>query len=164
MNVRENSCFGGRLCAYVSLFLLSSAGASAAPTVGPVNALPSSIISGVRTPVTVTAKITGATPISGGVNLLQEDGSGNTLGILGVMHDDGLNGDAVAGDGIFTLVVPFNPALQTTAIYLQVSAAFAGLLERVKSSVFTLPVTDPFYNHFYVSQFSNLPRARYRHH
>jgi hypothetical protein len=55
------------------------------------------------------------------------------------MHDDGLNGDAVAGDHIYTLLVPFNEAT-AGQIQLQVSAAFQGLLKRVMSSIVTLGV------------------------
>jgi hypothetical protein len=55
------------------------------------------------------------------------------------MHDDGLNGDAVAGDGIFTLQVPFNQATPGV-VYLEVSAPFKGALQRVLSGIISLNI------------------------
>jgi hypothetical protein len=57
------------------------------------------------------------------------------------MHDDGQNGDAVAGDGIYTLRVPFNEAA-IGQIQIQVSAAFRGVLRRVISSPINIAVTS----------------------
>ncbi|PWU12007.1 MAG: hypothetical protein C5B51_01640 [Terriglobia bacterium] len=56
---------------------------------------------------------------------------------MGVMHDDGLNADAVAGDGVYTLQVSFNESA-AGQIQLQVSAAFQGMLKRVFSPLGSL--------------------------
>ena len=52
--------------------------------------------------VIFTAKITEPSVIPTGVNLLKTDAAGRTLSVVGVMNDDGLLGDAVRGDKIFT--------------------------------------------------------------
>jgi RHS repeat-associated protein len=121
---------------FLAWFFGSVASLSAA-TVGTPAVNPSSIPLGVSTPVAVTVKVTDPTLIAGGVNLLLVDASGGALANLGAMHDDGLNGDAVAGDGVFTLRYSFQ---QATAgpIYLQASAAFKGALLRVRSGVINL--------------------------
>jgi hypothetical protein len=102
------------------------------PTVGTPSTTPSLITVNTPTTVTVTAQIS-PTPITNGVNLLRVGATGTQPTILGVMHDDGLNGDAVANDGIYTLQIRFNEAV-VGQIQLQVSAAFKGLLTRSLSS------------------------------
>jgi hypothetical protein len=94
--------------------------------------------------ITVQASISDPSLIAGGANLLQLNPNGTTT-ILGTLHDDGLNGDAYAGDLIFTLQVTLN-APTSSQIQLQVSAAFKGLLQRVKSpvvNVFFQPANAP---------------------
>lgn len=112
--------------------------AAVSPTVGSPSATPSTIVINTPTTVTVTVAITPA-PILNGVNLLRIRSTGAQPTILGVMHDDGKNGDAVAADGVYTLRIPFN---EPTAgpMQLQVSAAFQGLLKRVTSNLFTIAV------------------------
>ncbi|MBV9085142.1 MAG: hypothetical protein JOZ62_20900, partial [Acidobacteriaceae bacterium] len=134
------SCIAPAIAA-AALLCLVPAQLFSLPTVGPINVTPSSITAGVSTSVTVTVQITDPTVLPGGVNLLREDASGNTLGIVGLMHDDGLNGDAAAGDGIYTLVAPFAPS-EPGQIFLQVSAAFNGIVERIKSPVFVIAVNS----------------------
>lgn len=104
-----------------------------APAIGVANATPMTAVIGTPTPITVTASISDPSVIANGVNLLQINPNGTTT-ILGVMHDDGLNGDANAGDGLFTLLVTLN-ASSPSQVQLQVSAAFKGALARIKSSV-----------------------------
>ena len=58
------------------------------------------------------------------------------------MHDDGLNGDAVAGDGVYTLLFTASAA-SIGPMQLQVSAAFRGLLLRLKSSAGTVQIVAP---------------------
>ena len=94
------------------------------PTVGAPKATPSIITVNTPTTITVTVQITDSTLLPGGVNLLRFlNASGTQSTILGVMHDDGLSGDAVTNDKIFTLRLVFNePTLGQ--IQAQVSAAF----------------------------------------
>jgi hypothetical protein len=88
-------------------------------------------IVGSPTQITVTASISDPSLIPASVNLLQLNANGTTA-ILGTLHDDGLNGDAFAGDLVFTLPVTLNAPI-ASQIQLQVSAAFKGVLQRVKS-------------------------------
>lgn len=62
---------------------------------------------------------------------------------MGQLHDDGMNGDAVAGDKTFTLVKSFNETT-TGEIKLQVSAAFRGILRRVTSGIITIEIGSVF--------------------
>lgn len=87
----------------------------------------------------VTATVTAfGTPIASGINLLRVDGA--TPVILGAMHDDGLNGDAVAGDGIYTWQFT---AASVSQMQLQASAAFRTVLRRPKSAVQSAPIVTP---------------------
>jgi hypothetical protein len=127
----------------VWLFLLASAVPylHAAPMIGAVRTSPMTAAIGTPTPVTVTASITDPSLITGSVNLLQLNGDGTTT-ILGVLHDDGLNGDAFAGDLVFTFAAALN-ATTASQIQLQVSAAFRGSLLRVKSSILKVYFQPP---------------------
>ena len=116
----------------------------AAPSIGAVNATPMTAVIGIPTQVTVTASITDPSLIAGGVNLLQLNPNGAAT-ILGTLHDDGLNGDAFAGDLVFTLQVTLIAPV-ASQVQLQVSAAFKGVLQRVKSpiiNVFLQPANAP---------------------
>jgi hypothetical protein len=89
--------------------------------------------------VTATAKLSGSpTLISGGLNLLRVDGAAPT--VLGIMHDDGLNGDAAANDGIYTLLFSASSVAQ---MQLQASAAIRAQVHRLKSPTVTVPVVVP---------------------
>lgn len=112
---------------------------AAAPTVGSLAASPSSIPFGLSTAITVTVQIGGGAVLPNGANLLQVSASSTSATVLGVFHDDGQNGDAIAGDGFYTVVVSFNPT-QPGNLLLQASVAFQGILLRVKSAVLSLPV------------------------
>jgi len=112
--------------------------ATITPTVGTPSTTPSLITVNTPTTVTVTVQVSPA-PIANGVNLLRLGATGTQPTILGVMHDDGMNGDAVANDGIYTLQVTFNQGA-VGQISVQVSAAFAGYLKRVLSSAAVISI------------------------
>ena len=116
--------------------------ASITPVAGTPTATPATIVVSTPTTVTVTTSIT-PSPILNGVNLPRLGATGTQSTIHGVMHDDGKNGDAVAGDGLYTLQVRFN---EPTAglLQLQVSAAFGGLLKRVTSALTTIQIWSSF--------------------
>lgn len=123
----------------LALSLLSlTAPASAAPALGQGAAVPPSITAGAPTLVTATVQAAGGTPLVGGVNLLRQDASGKTTAIIGVMHDDGQNGDTVSGDNTYTLQTTLTEPAGT--VYFAASAAFKGQLKRVVSSSFTVTV------------------------
>lgn len=124
-----------------SLLLMSVSGVctQAAPTIGATGATPTSINASTPTTITVTSVITDPTLITTGINLIRLNPGGAST-ILGQLHDDGLNGDAVAGDKTFTLQVTLNE-VNAGQVQLQVSAAFRGVLQRVLSNVMTVTVT-----------------------
>lgn len=105
--------------------------AIAASTIDAVRISPRTAIINQPTVVTATASIVDPGVITNGVTLLQVAATGATT-TLGVMHDDGLNGDRSAGDGIYSLNVTFTRAA-IGAIQLSVSAAFRGVLLRTRS-------------------------------
>jgi len=116
--------------------------AQATPVIGTPAA--SAVTSAGGYQVTATSRITTSAGdpvlIPGGVNLLRVDGAAPA--ILGAMHDDGLNGDAVAGDGIYTLVFSATTA-SVGPMQIQVSAAFRGLVRRLKSTAAAVQVAPP---------------------
>ena len=92
-------------------------------SIGTVTVNPTSIVAGTATNILVTAVVTDPALIAGTVNLQQRDANGKLTTILGSLHDDGQNGDAVAGDKVYSLQVTLNIATPGTIIF-QVSAAF----------------------------------------
>jgi hypothetical protein len=89
-----------------------------------------------------TARIDSPLVIPTGVDLLRVDATGKTLSIAGTMRDNGSNGDAVAGDKVFTLGVTVSEATAGETSY-RVSAAFKGSLRRELSSIVAIHI-DPF--------------------
>lgn len=114
----------------------------AAPTIGTTAANPAYIVVKTPTLVTLTAQITDSSLIAGSVNLLKVDANGKVLATVGVMHDDGLNGDALAGDKTFSYRSSANEPSVGSAYY-QVSAAFKGVLKRVLSKPIQVAVKSP---------------------
>jgi hypothetical protein len=110
-----------------------------AATIGATAVTPMSVPAGVGTLVTVTATITDPTVIASTVNVQQLNAQGVAT-VLGTMHDDGLAGDVVAGDKIFTLQTTiFQP--NPGSLSLRVSAGFQGSLTRTFSPLMTLTIT-----------------------
>lgn len=125
---------------------LPSLGASTpslVPTIGTPVATPSSIPANMSTTVTFTAVVSDPSLIASSVNLISVNGSIAT--ILGQLHDDGQNGDSVAGDHVYTLVQTLNVA--SGQAQFEVSAAFRGMLKRVLSPLVTVTtwnqIVDP---------------------
>ena len=118
---------------------LQAQSVSIVPTVSP-----SAVPVGTPSVLTVGGLITSppSTPlISNSVNLLQVDQFGNALSVVGSLNDSGVNGDLIAGDGIFGGKFAFTEA-STGLIYLRISAAFRGQLRRSLSSLFTVQVVS----------------------
>ena len=111
-----------------------------AGTIGETKINPDTTPAGVPVAATVTATIPDSDLIGGSVNLQRLDASGNATTILGTLHDDGVNGDAVANDKIYSLVTTI---LENTpgAVRFRVSAAFRGTLLRAFSSPLTVNIT-----------------------
>ena len=124
----------------VSAWLGLSAGLLWAGTIGATLAAPSSIPVGAATTITVTSVITDPSLIASTVQLQQLNASGQVVAILGTLHDDGLSGDAIAGDGTYTLQITlFENA--PGPVKLRVSAGFKGALLRSFSGPITVNIT-----------------------
>ncbi len=120
--------------------LLTVFAAWAAPSIGGVQITPNAIAAGVPTTVRVTATITDPTVIPGSVNLQRVSDAGAAVAVMGSLRDDGLNGDAVAGDQVYTLDAVFT---ETTPVRLRVSAGFKGMLRRLFSASVLLNINRP---------------------
>jgi RHS repeat-associated protein len=121
----------------LAMVVCATASHLAAIGIGPTAATPSTIVLNAPATVTITSQITDPTLLPAGVNLVRMDASGPT--IVGVLHDDGLNGDAAAGDGIYSYQFTVTPS-SVGAIGYQVTAAFRGVLLRSQTSVFYVNV------------------------
>ena len=111
-----------------------------APVIGPVSSTPTVVTINMPTPVIITAQITDSTLIPNSVNVLRLGASGTTPTVIGTMHDDGQNGDAVAGDHIYTLQTTFTEQA-SGQIQLQISAAFRGVLRRLTAALPSIPIS-----------------------
>ncbi|MEF8770614.1 RHS repeat-associated core domain-containing protein [Candidatus Accumulibacter contiguus] len=120
--------------------LLAGFPASAAPSIGSVQITPDAITAGAPTTVRVTAVIADPTLIPATVNLQRVNEAGAAVAVLGSLHDDGRNGDAVAGDQVYTLDVVLT---ETSPLRLRVSAGFQGMVKRVFSAEVLLPINRP---------------------
>jgi hypothetical protein len=103
---------------------------SATPTIGAVAVTPNSVSVNTPTTLTFTAVINDPLLLPMSVTLLRVTVSGTS--VVGYLHDDGLAGDAVGGDHIFTALINLEESDPSQASF-QVSAAFSGLLRRVMS-------------------------------
>ncbi|MEQ1871897.1 MAG: hypothetical protein ABL961_17905, partial [Vicinamibacterales bacterium] len=92
--------------------------------------------------VLFTAKITEPSVIPAGINLLKTDAAGKTLSVVGVMNDDGLLGDAVRGDKIFSRQVEVSETV-LGSIYFRVSAPFKGVILRTLSPLIPIQIDAP---------------------
>ncbi len=95
---------------------------------GPPSCKPSSIFVGQAASVRVTVPIGANPPFDpSSVKLLQVDSTGQTIGVLGTMVDNGdlSKGDDIANDGIFSFIWNFTPSAEG-AIYLRVQAQGIG--------------------------------------
>src|SRR6266850_2694673 len=142
-------------CILLMMFPIAGQGRiPSSPSVGPLIASPSSLTAGSATKVKFTVKIAGATPLPGSVHLqqLHEDRDGNhdrshedtengAFITLGVMHDDGRNGDDVPADGIYSLLITLKPS-RAGSIYLRASVEFKERHSRVNSPVLKIPVSS----------------------
>src|SRR5271165_3960865 len=115
----------------------------ATPTINTPTITPLTLIVNQSTTVTAACKVNTSTGdpvlLPNGVNLVRLTAAGAAVSTIGIMHDDGINGDVTANDGIFTLQFPDN---ETAAgqFQLQCTAAFQGVIQRVKSPAVTITV------------------------
>jgi hypothetical protein len=93
---------------------------------------------GTPTTVVVTSHITATNVLPSTIQLQRLNANG-TVTTIGTLRDDGLNGDAVMGDRIFSLRFTINqstPAILT----FRVSAGLVGVIRRVTSDRFDIVV------------------------
>jgi len=130
---------GGDEGAFITIGIASLTNAGGR-TIGTTTVTPNSTPAGVQLVVTVTSSITSPTVVPGSVSLERIDSSGSQVGSLGTLHDDGLNGDAVAGDKMFSILATI---LENTPgiVRLRVSAAFQGSLQRATSAPVMVNIT-----------------------
>jgi hypothetical protein len=111
-----------------------------APTIDSARVSPTAIPVNTASTVTVTARVTDPSLLSGGLSLLIVDATGKTLSTIGQLHDDGVNGDTEAYDRIFSFQYILT-APSTGAVFYRVSAAFRGVLARALSPVLPLTIS-----------------------
>ena len=126
------------------IVLSLSLGTLLAQSVGQPTTNPGAVTVNVSTPMTVTSLITVPNVIAGSVNVLRIDTSG-VVSIIGQLHDDGLNGDLIAGDNIYSGMITLNEPL-TGQVSLKISVATKGSLRRTisnSSNIDVLPAGVP---------------------
>jgi hypothetical protein len=101
-------------------------------------AQPPLIVAGAPTTVTISTYIPDSTLIPNSVNLVGVNSAGQSTAVIGQLNDNGQNGDAVAGDHVYSISVPLSNVL-SPSITFGVSAAFLGMLRRETADV-TIPV------------------------
>jgi hypothetical protein len=119
-----------------------AAESAAAPFLNTPIATVDSVSVGQPTPVTIQIQIvtspTDPPLVDKGLNLLRLDALDKAT-VLGAMHDDGRDGDTIAGDKSYALTVIFTEA-DVGKIRLQGAAAFLGRLKRILSDIKEIPV------------------------
>jgi hypothetical protein len=125
-----------RIIAVSGAFVLCGVAVHAAPVIGQTTASNDAFTVGATTQITVTSAIRDPALIAASVTLqrLNADGTFTTIGLL---HDDGRDGDVSSGDRLFTLRFSLT-ATVPTEYRLRVSAAFKGVLKRVFSETFSI--------------------------
>ncbi|WP_395402144.1 hypothetical protein ACHMW6_28905 [Pseudoduganella sp. UC29_106] len=121
-----------------ALLFCASGEILAAPAIGLTKPNIDSFVAGTTAQITVTSQIPDSTVIAGSVFLQRENDDGS-LATIGILHDDGLNGDAALGDRIFTLKFTISQPNPTELRY-RVSAGFRGILRRAISEPFSIHV------------------------
>lgn len=140
MNAKKNDAAWARFARRgAAALLLAAQGLALAGTLGSPTLAPDTAIAGQAATVQVTISITDPKFIAGSANVQRLKPDGAPLSVVGTLRDDGTNGDAVAGDKVFTLrFTTTEPA--AGAVRYQVSAGFTGELKRTFSTPMTLTV------------------------
>lgn len=108
---------------------------------GVASASPMTITVGIPVDVTMTIQLTDARLIPNSVNLQRLDANGKVIAVLGNLNDSGINGDAVAGDQLFSLRHAFTETA-ITSVQLRISWALKGVLKRAVSNVMTIQAVN----------------------
>ena len=111
----------------------------ASPAIENPQADPSALMVGLGQDIIIGAYIPDLTLIHGSVYLWRLDEANKPIAKLGVLHDDGMSGDKIAGDRVFSIRVNFqesNPGY----VRLRITAAFKKMLKRVQSDIIAIHV------------------------
>ena len=108
-------------------------------TLGTPSIAPGSMPAVTPMQVTFSVSITDPNYTAGTANVQRLNAAGGIASVLGLLRDDGLQGDAVAGDKVYTLRVTLQEALPGT-VNFQVSGGFKGELKRTMAGPLALVV------------------------
>lgn len=128
---------GVRVCLLASL----AGGQVLAGTLGAPTMSPASIAARTPAEVTFSVAITDPNYTAGSANVQRLNATGGIVAVVGNLRDDGTQGDAIAGDRIYTLRTTLQQA-EAGTVKFQVSAAFKGELKRSFAGPLALTVTD----------------------
>ena len=120
----------------LTLFMVHPNIAQATPVIGATTPSVNAFAIGSAKQIDVTSVISDPSVISGSV-VLQKINSDGTFADVGLLHDDGLNGDVSFGDRVYTLRFTVSSQVPTELRY-RVSAAFKGTLKRIVSEPFSI--------------------------
>lgn len=120
---------------------INSGVTSSAHMISAAGISPSYVAANSRRPVTVTAQIRDASVLPASVDLVEMTSAGPLL--IGQLHDDGVSGDVIAGDGVYTFVVTSLSSLPIGQHTFRVTAAFQGSITRVQTNDLLFAVTTP---------------------
>ena len=121
-------------------FLLVFHHPALAGTIGSTTVSPNSTGTGVAQVVAVTSLISDPLVIPSSVNLQKLDANGRVVSVIGNLHDDGLNGDAAAGDNVYSIATTILGSAPGV-VKLRVSAGFKGTLLRATSAPLSVNIT-----------------------
>ncbi|WP_143084543.1 choice-of-anchor X domain-containing protein [Massilia yuzhufengensis] len=116
-------------------------GTAAAGTLGAPSMSPASIPARTASEITFTVSITDPNYTAGTANVQRLTAAGGIASVVGNLRDDGTQGDAQAGDRIYTLRTTLQQADPGTMMF-QVSAGFKGELKRSFAGPLALTVSS----------------------
>jgi len=100
------------------------------------------IIAGVQTPIIITAFIPESPLILDNVELIELNDDGMPLNYLGKLNDSGFDGDARAGDQVFTFALNLNKT-KGNSVKLQVAANYYGALSKETANLIIPIISIP---------------------
>ena len=127
------------LAALAALAGALMSGHAAAGSLGTPVLSPANITAGSPATVKISVAIGDPNYLAGSANVQRLNADGSVQSVAGLLRDDGQQGDAAAGDQIYTLSLPLQEAAAGT-VRFQVSAAYKRELKRTVSAPLTLTV------------------------
>ena len=110
-----------------------------AGVIGTLNLSPAQVSAGSAQPVTFSVSITDPNYLANSGNVQRMRADGSVQAVVGTLKDDGLLGDAVAGDRIYSLRLTMQEAA-AGSVSFRASAAYRGEIRRVFSNLVALTV------------------------